>query len=284
MDKKVRFIVTVFFLILFSIPCMIFAGNTYNRVNETGIVRIGLTQDSAPLAFLNEKNEWTGFEVDLADNIVKHIGQSMGKSLKMVRVRVDIITRIEYVKNGQIDMSIASITHTKEREKFVDFSITYFTDGQSILAKKGKYKSVNDFINKRLAVAHGTTNEQNVINFLAGLGVKNPRKQIVSFQDESFCFLALHQDKVAGWTSDSTLLLGFAAKEPGKYELVGDSFSIEPYGIGLPPENDPEWKTAVNNAIKQAWKDGSYKKIYNKWFGPDTKYHLPMKGKIEPWP
>lgn len=283
MDKKNWFFISSFFLILFFIPGVMFAGGTYKRVNETETVRIGLSQDTVPLAFVNEKNEWVGFEVDLAENIVKYIGQSMGKNLKMIRVRVDTITRIEHVMNKQVDMSIASITHTKEREKFIDFSISYFTDGQSILAKKGRYKTVKDFVNKRLAVAQGTTNEQNAINFLAGLGAKNPRKQVVSFQDEPFCFLALHQDKVAGWTADSTLLIGFAAKEPGKYELVGESFSVEPYGIGL-PDNDPEWKTAVNNAIQQAWKDGSYKAIYDKWFGPDTKYHLPMKGKIEPWP
>ena len=283
MDKKGRLFFAGIFLMLLHIPGMLFAGNVYNRVKESETISVGLLQNNAPLAFMNEENAWVGFEVDLAEEIAKYIGQSMGKTLKVERVKVDTITRIEYVKNKQVDMSIASITHTKEREKFVDFSNTYFFDGQSVLAKKGRYKTVKGFINKRLAVVQGTTNEQNIINLLAGFGVKNPRKQIVSFQNESFCSLALHQDKVAGWTADSTLLIGLAAKEPGKYELVGESFSVEPYGIGL-PENDIEWKTIVNKAIQDVWKDGIYKKIYDKWFGPDTKYRLPMKGKIDPWP
>jgi polar amino acid transport system substrate-binding protein len=282
MFKRGTLFFACFFLIFLHIPGVVFAGSVYDKVKESGTVRIGLLQDSAPLAFTNEKNEWVGFEVDLAEEIAKHIGKSMGKILKTARVRVDTITRIEYVKNKQVDISIASITHNEEREKFVDFSDTYFFDGQSVLAKKGRYKIVKDFIDKRLAVAHGTTNEQNIINLLAGFGVKNPRKQIVSFQDESFCFLALHQDKVAGWTADSTLLIGFAAKEPGRYELVGDTFTVEPYGMGLPKNNDA-WKTVVNAAIRNMWKDGSYKKIYDKWFGPDSKYHLPMKGKIDSW-
>jgi polar amino acid transport system substrate-binding protein len=283
MNKKGWLFFAGISLVLLYIPGMLFAGNVYDRVKESETISIGLLQNNAPLAFLDVKNVWVGFEVDLAEEIAKYIGQSMGKTLKVVRVKVDTVTRIEYVKNERIDMSIASITHTKEREKFVDFSNTYFFDGQSVLAKKGRYKTVKDFINKRLAVVQGTTNEQNIINLLAGSGVKNPRRQIVSFKDESFCFLALHQDKVAGWTADSTLLIGLAAKEPDKYELVGESFSVEPYGIGL-PGNDIEWKNAVNKAIQDVWKDGAYKKIYDKWFGPNSKYHLPMKGKIEPWP
>ncbi|MCX5816671.1 MAG: transporter substrate-binding domain-containing protein [Proteobacteria bacterium] len=283
MNKQGWLFSTGILLVLLLMPGMLIAGTVYDRVKETGTVRIGLLQDNAPLAFINEKNKWVGFEVDFADEVAKRIAQFMGKTLKVERVRVETITRIEYVKNKQIDMSIASITHTKEREKFVDFSNTYFFDGQSVLAKKGRYNTVKGIISKRMAVVQGTTNEQNLINLMTGFGIKNPRKQIVSFQDESFCFLALYQDKVAGWTADSTLLIGFAAKEPGKYELVGESFSVEPYGIGL-PQNDIEWKTAVNLAIQDVWKDGTYKKIYDKWFGANTKYCLPMKGKIEPWP
>ncbi len=283
MNKQGWAFITGVLLALLLMPGMLIAGTVYDRVKETGTIRIGLLQDNVPLAFTDEKNKWVGFEVDFADEVAKHIAQSMRKTLRVERVRVETITRIEYVKSKQIDMSIASITHTKEREKFVDFSITYFFDGQSILAKKGKYKTVKDIISKRMAVVQGTTNEQNLINLITGSGIKDPRKQIVSFQDESFCFLALYQDKVAGWTADSTLLIGFAAKEPGTYELVGESFSVEPYGIGL-PQHDSEWKAAVNQAIQDVWKGGAYKKIYDKWFGPDTKYHLPMKGRIEPWP
>jgi len=283
MNKKGRLFSAGVFLVLLLVPGVLIAGTVYDRVKATGSVRIGLLQDNAPLAFINEKNEWVGFEVDFADEVSQRIAQSMGKTLKVERVRADIITRIEYVKSKQIDMSVASITHTKEREKFVDFSITYFFDGQSILAKKGRYNTVKDFIGKRMAVVQGTTNEQNLISLMNSFGIKDPRKHIVSFQDESFCSLALYQDKVAGWTADSTMLIGFAAKEPGKFELVGEHFSIEPYGIGL-PENDIEWKAAVNLAIQDVWKDGTYKKIYDKWFGSNTKYYLPMKGNIGPWP
>lgn len=269
------------FLLLAFLPGMSCADSIYDRVKDTGIIKIGLLRDNVPLGFLDDKNDWKGFEVDLADEIAKYIGVSLGKLLKVVRVRVDIISRVEFAKNGQVDMSVAGITHTKEREKYLDFSIPYFFDGQSILARKGQYKTIKDIIGKRLAVIQGTTNELNLIKLLSGFNVKDYRKHILSFQDESFCFMALDQGRVAGWTADSILLLGFAAKAPGKYELVGEQFSVEPYAIGL-PKNDIKWKNTVDQAIKDMWRDGVYKSIYDKWFGHNSKYYLPMNGAIVP--
>lgn len=121
------------------------------------------------------------------------------------------------------------------------------------------------------------------MDLLKKLGDPNATKNVISFQDEAACFLALQQDKVAGWTTDSTILIGYAAKEPGKYELVGDFFSSEPYGIGV-QQNDSDWRDAINFALQDMWADGTYKKIYEKWYGPKTPYFFPLTEEIEMWP
>ncbi|MBN2284211.1 MAG: transporter substrate-binding domain-containing protein [Deltaproteobacteria bacterium] len=265
------------------VPSFCFAGATYDKVNEAGVVQAGLMYNSIPAAYFNDKNEWVGFDVDIAEEVVKRIGQQMGKELKMEKVKVNNKTRISFLTSGRIDMSTANMTHKRERDKTIDFSITYFFDGQKILAKKGEYKDHKDFIGKRLASMQGTTSEKNAINLLKKLGDPDAEKHVISFQDEPSCFLALQQGKVAGWTTDSTILLGYAAKEPGKYELVGDFFSDEPYGIGV-PEDDSDWRDAINFALQDMWMDGTYMNIYNKWYGPDTPYFFPMTEKIEMWP
>lgn len=185
--------------------------------------------------------------------------------------------------SNMIDMSVANMTHKRERDKTIDFSITYFFDGQKILAKKGKFKSLKDFKGKKLASQQGTTSEKNAVALLKRLGDPNAEKDVISFQDEPSCFLALQQGKVAGWTTDSTILLGYAAKDPGKYELVGEFFSSEPYGIGM-PQDDSAWRGAINFALQDMWADGTYKKIYDKWYGPTTPYFFPLTEKIEMWP
>ena len=253
------------------------AGAAYDNVMKTKVLRAGIMTDSIPGAYYNDKGEWVGFDADVAEEIAKRMG------CKLERVAVNNKTRIAFVQEGRIDISVANMTHKRERDKSIDFSITYFFDGQKILAKKGAFKDLKSFVGKKVATMQGTTSEINVKNLLKKLGDADFEKNVISFQKESECFQALQNGRVAGWSTDSTILLGYAAKEPGKWELVGDFFSDEPYGIGL-PQDDSALRDAVNFAIQDMWVDGAYMKIYNKWYGPDTPYAFPMTAKIEMWP
>ncbi len=252
-----------------------FAGATYDKVMKDKVVRTGIMTDSIPGAFYNEKKEWVGFDVDIAAAIAKKLG------VKLDKVPVSNKTRIGFLQQGRIDMSVSNMTHKRSRDESIDFSITYFFDGQKMLAPKGKFSSLKDFVGKRVATMQGTTSELNVIAALKKLG--DPAPKVISFQKESECFQALQMGRVDAWSTDSTILLGYAAQIPGKFELVGDFFSNEPYGIGL-PQDDSKWRDAVNFAIQDMWVDGTYQKIYDKWYGPDTKYYFPMTEKIELWP
>jgi len=261
----------------------VYAGATYDKVKNDGKVNVGLMYNSIPAAFFNEKNEWVGFDIDIATEVVKRIGTYMEKDLTINKVKVNNKTRISFLTSDRIDLSVANMTHKRERDKTIDFSITYFFDGQKIMTKKGKYSDPKDLVGKRVCAMQGTTSEKNLVNLLKSLGDENAEKNVISFQTAPDCFLALAQGKVEAWSTDSTILLGFAAKQAGKFELIGDFISDEPYGMGL-PEDDSKWRDAVNFAIQDVWTDGTYMEIYNKWYGPETPYYFPMTAKIEMWP
>ena len=264
-------------LLSLAMTGMAFAGPTYDQVMKNKVIRAGIMTDSIPGAFYNEKKDWVGFDVDIAEEIAKRTGA------KLERVPVTNKTRIAFVQQGRIDMSVANMTHKRERDKSIDFSITYFFDGQKLLAKKGQYHDWKDFVGKKIATMQGTTSEINVKNLLKELGDPDYEKNVISFQKESECFQALRMGRVAAWSTDSTILLGYAAQVPGEFELVGDFFSDEPYGIGV-PEDDSKWRDHINFTLQDMWLDGTYKKIYDKWYGPETPYYFPLTRKIEIWP
>ena len=251
------------------------AAKVYDRVMESKEVRAGIQTTGKPFGFHDENNKWVGFDMDVAQEIAKRLG------VKLVPVKVDNNTRIEFLLTGKIDMSLSNMTHKRERDKNIDFSITYFFDGQKMLAPKGKYNDLKDFVGKKIATMQGTTSEINLKNLLKELG--DPDPNVVSYQDEQASFAALQKGIVDAWSTDSTLLLGYAAQAPGKYELVGDFFSDEPYGIGV-PQDDSKWRDTLNFIIQDMWKDGTYMVIYNKWFGPQSPYPFPMTETIEMWP
>lgn len=270
-------ILTLACLLVLAAASLALAGATYDRVMKEKVVRIGLMTDFIPAGFYNEKKEWVGFDVDIAEEVGKRLG------VKVERVAVNNKTRIAFVQEGRIDLSVANMTHKRERDKSIDFSITYFFDGQKVMVKKGSAKSWKDLVGKKVATMQGTTSEINLKNQLKREGDKNADQNVISFQKESECFQALQMGRAAGWSTDSTILIGYAAQEPGKWEVIGDFISDEPYGMGL-PQDDSAWRDAVNFVLQDIWNDGAYMRIYNKWYGPDTPYAFPMSGKIETWP
>ena len=39
-------------------------------------------------------------------------------------------------------------------------------------------------------------------------------------------------------------------------------------------KNDSEWRDTLNNCLQEMWLDGTYTSIFDKWFGPGTRYSL----------
>ncbi len=256
---------------------MVFAGPTYDRVMADKVVKAGISNKGKPFGFINAENDWVGFDVDVAKEIAKRIGA------KFEPVVVNNKTRISFVQTNppKVDMVLSNMTHKRVRDEKIDFSITYFFDGQKFLAKTGVVKESKDLAGKKIGSMQGTTSIVNAKAYLEKLGDTDP--QVTGYQNEVEMFEALRSGRVQAISTDSTLLIALAAKEPGVYELVGEFISDEPYGIGL-PQDDSAWRDTINFTLQDMWKDGKYMEIYDKWFGADTETPFPMTEKIEMWP
>jgi len=263
--------------LLFAVTCMAFAGPTYDRVMKDKVVKAGITNKGKPFGFIDANNEWVGFDMDIAKEIAKRL------EVKFEPVVVNNKTRISFVQTNppKVDMVLANMTHKRVRDEKIDFSITYFFDGQKFLAPVGTIKNPKDLAGKKVGSMQGTTSIVNAKAYLKKLGDSSPK--VTGYQNEVEMFEALRSGRVQAISTDSTLLIALAAKEPGKYELVGEFISDEPYGVGL-PQDDSAWRDTINFTLQDMWKDGTYMTIYNKWFGPDTETPFPMTETIEMWP
>jgi polar amino acid transport system substrate-binding protein len=170
---------------------------------------------------------------------------------------------------GRIDILAATMTKTPERAKQIDFSYTYFLTGQKFLTKKGTVKTLKDFEGKRIATAKGSTSEQNVKKAV-------PSAIILSLDDYPQGILALRQGKVFAVTTDESILagqLGMLQKHhatKGKFEIPDLQISMEPYGIGM-RKGDAEFVKFVNDTLLEMEQNGEAKKIFLRWFGPDSE-------------
>ena len=249
--------------------------STYDRAIQEGKVRIGARNDNPPLSFVDEGGNWVGFDVDLAEAMAKQL------EIEHELVVVDGTTRISYLQDGRVDMSIASMNHTRQRDDAIDFSITYFWDNQSFLIRKNTYISIEELFGKKVAANAGSSAIPSWQAYSEAAGA--PAPEIVEFNDKLAAMQALRDGAVEGYTEDNITMLALAAGDPNLELLPGGHNPVQ-FGIGI-PNNDSRWRDQVNYALQELWKDGTYQEIYDKWFvGPDAPIQLPLGGQMEIWP
>ena len=262
-------------LLLFGAAAPVLAETVLEKIRRTGVLTAGTRGANIPFAFINEKNEWIGFSIDLLEAIRARLEKKLAKRIKLEKKEVIPATRIQLVANRTIDVECGSTTYTRSRDDTVDFSINFFLTGTQLLVKKGSgIKSVADVAGKRVGVLRGGTGEKY-------LRAAQPKADVVIFQDAPAAFLALEQGRIVAYAWDGILLAGLvtAARNPKDYEVVGDFFGKEPYSC-MVPENDSKWRDFVNHTIMELIDNGKYFELYDKWFGERGVVPYPMTPQV----
>ncbi len=243
------------------------AQSIVDKVKQAGVVRIGTGNDTPPMNYLDDNGKWTGFDVELGDEVAKRLG------VRVERVAVNNKTRIAFLANGQIDMALSNISRTLSREEQVDFvDPPYLFTAKVFYAKKGRYKSLADLGGKRIGVNQGSNAFTAAPLEIAKHSKLEP--QMLSFQKNAEVFLALKQGKIDVFTQDSPIIAAVAGSDATDFEAVGAGYSPGLYSIGV-PQNDSKWRYAVAVALQAVIKDGTYERLYQNWFGAKGKYPLP---------
>ena len=112
-------------------PITATAQSSLEQIKTRGKLLAGVKFDTPPFGFLDKDNKPVGFDLDLATKVAEKIG------VPVEFVKVTSPTRIPLLVSGNVDLVAASMTHTIERDKTIDFSITYYTGGQALLVKNG---------------------------------------------------------------------------------------------------------------------------------------------------
>jgi len=230
--------------------------STLDKIKKRGELVVGVKYDTYLFGYKDPKTgKVAGFDVDIAKALAKKI---FGDEKKVKLVEVTSKTRIPMLQNGQIDAIIATMTITDERKKQVNFSDVYFDAGQSLLVKKGSpIKSVKDLKKgTKVLTVKGATSGDNV-------KAKAPDTQVLEFENYAEAFTALKSGKGDALTTDNSILYGMAAQDPN-YEVVGGTFTNEPYGIAV-RKGDEKFTKYINSFLKELKESGEYDRIKKKW-------------------
>jgi polar amino acid transport system substrate-binding protein len=106
---------------------------------------VGTYSTSPPLAYVDDKGELVGFEIDMAHEIAKDL---LGDPNKLEFVVVQSDGRFPAVLSGKIDFGMCSTTITPDRAVRIAFTYPYIDAGSVMLARKDanitKIQELND--------------------------------------------------------------------------------------------------------------------------------------------
>ncbi|WP_249902135.1 glutamate ABC transporter substrate-binding protein [Paenibacillus sp. PK3_47] len=228
------------------------------KIKERGKLLVGVKYDTRLFGLKDPASgNVEGFDIDISKAIAKHIlGDENAIELKEVTSK----TRIPMLNNGEIDMVVATMTITEERKKEVDFSDVYFQAGQSLLVKKGSPITGLEDVTKdtKILGSKGATSIKNIKE-------KVPGVTVLEFDNYQDAFSALKAGQGDALTTDDAILYGMASQDEG-YEVVGEPFTDEPYGIAVQKGNT-DVVQAINDTLTELKANGEYDAIYTKWIG-----------------
>jgi len=253
------------------------AETTLDKIDKSATLTIGTRTGSPPFAYVNQRNEWVGFSIDLVEKaIVPALSKKLNKSIKLDKKESAPQTRIPLLTSNTVDLIAETMTDTQARRDQVDFSLTFFVTGAQFLVKKGtSIKGIESIAGKRVAAQQGSTNAKIIRE-------RVPSAKLVEFPDQPAAFQALAQGQVQAYTNDGIQLAGLKAKapKPNDWAVVGDFFSYEPYGMAM-RKNESDFRQVVNVGLMDAISTGLYFTIYDKWFGPKGELPYPLTTEVK---
>jgi polar amino acid transport system substrate-binding protein len=232
-------------------------GSFMARIKARHYLIAGVDQNTLLFAYFNPMHSrFEGFEIDVLRQIAKAI---FGNPDAIHFRAITPAERIPVVQDRSVDLVADAVTINCARRQQVDFSSVYFHASQRLLVPSNSTaQDVAGLGRKPICAAIGSTTLQTLRSL--------PQRPVTYPVGERIdCVIALQQGLVGAISSDDSILLGFKAQDPDT-KIIGGPLADEPYGIAINKAH-PEFVRFVNGVLARMRADGTWRRIYNRWFG-----------------
>ncbi len=223
-------------------------GTTMAQIQQAGVLKVGTKFDQPLYGEKTLSGDVEGFDVEIAKILADELGVKADFTEAVSK------NREPFIQNGNVDIVVATYTINDKRKQVVDFAGPYYKTGQSLMVRKDddSIKSKDDLAGKKVCSVEGSTPAERI-------KTEAPKAQVTLFDTYGKCATAMENKQVDAVTTDEAILLGLVSKKPDAYKVVGDTFSEEPYGIGL-KKGDQAFRDFVNDTLEKIYKDGRWEK------------------------
>lgn len=227
-------------------------------LKSKGTIKIGVLVDFPPFGITNASNQPDGFDIELA----KLIASRMGLQAEIVPVTGP--NRIPNLLTGRLDMLVAGLAITPERQKQVAFSAPYASGGHVIYGRRDKtLTGPPDLKAATIGVPRGSAQD------IALTRIAPEGTNIRRFDDDASSVQALITGQVDAIAVSTVVLPDIAKLVPsGKFDT---KFDLQKYVLGIAMRKEQTGLVkAVDEVLGTAKRDGSLNAIHKKWLNTDV--------------
>ncbi|PIR00242.1 MAG: hypothetical protein COV66_07080 [Nitrospinae bacterium CG11_big_fil_rev_8_21_14_0_20_45_15] len=210
-----------------------------------------------PMSFVNDKNAYDGFEIEL----IEKIAERAGANIEIVSVEWPGL--FGGLLTGKFDMVISSVTILEERQQKMAFSIPYLTSGLALVVRKDRndIHSMADVRAKQLQVGAQTgTTAFFYLEKQNGLRIKGYQVYGHAITD----LINGELDAVLGESSATLYIKNQKEDYFKKIKMVGEIMTEENYGIVLRKEDTARLEK-INTLLDGLLRDGTVSRLHEKW-------------------
>lgn len=254
MRKNVLFTILTVFILSIVGGCGFGEEKVLNRMEKTKVLNVAFEGTYPPFNFLNDKDEFQGFDVDISNEIAKRLGVKAN----FIATKWDAL--IGGLKADKFDIIIGQMTVTEERKKSVDFTDPYVITGSVLVTREetNDITRLEDITGKKVGVGGGTTFEK-VATSVDGADVKLYKSVSDYLEDLT--------NKRLDVIINDQLLISYNIKENNlPIKIASDIVNKDEIGMAVKKGNE-DFIKKVNAALSDMKEDGTYNEIYKKWFG-----------------
>ena len=228
-----------------------------NTMDKDTLV-LGFDDTFVPMGFKGDDGKYTGFDIELAEEISKKIGK------KIEYQPIDWTMKESELKNGNIDFIWNGFSITEERKKELDFTKAYLKNKQIIITLKGSDIKTKEDLNGKVVAAQDQSSAVDAIG-----DYKDNFKELVTFSTNDEALRDLEAGRCDAVVADEVLSKYYInLKGADNYKVLEDNFGEEEYAVGV-RKGDQELIDAWNKAYDELVKDGTASELSKKWFGDD---------------
>jgi glutamate transport system substrate-binding protein len=228
--------------------------------SDSGEITVGVKFDQPGLGFKDAAADIpTGFDVEIAKLLVADLCIDPEDTDAVTWEETISDNREPYLEEGRVDLVLATYSITPERRQIVGQTGPYLVTGQQILVKEDSdITGKEDLQGEEVCSAEGSTSIENV---------EKEGMVPASAPDYSQCVEDVLNGTVEAMSTDGSILLGYAAENPGELKVVGEEFSEERIGVGYFPPDETATCEWINGVIQKAYDDGTWADAFESTLG-----------------